>query len=222
MQGIIYILRNKINGKCYVGQTTRDPHKRWGENGCNYIVKKKDGKFVHPKFAPAILKHGFDDGFEHIILPTVYKTQEELDAAEIATISKYDSFNNGYNATLGGGNPMAGMTASEESKLKMSEAKKGKKHSEETKLKISEAAKGKKLSEETRKKMSKAKSEETKRKMSESQKGRVVSEETKRKMSEAAKGKLRPKSVEHRQKISEAGKGRTPWNKGLKRNILHE
>ena len=56
-----------------------------------------------------------------------------------------------------------GKPRSEETKKKMSEAKKGnkynlgKKHSEETKKKLSEAAKGKHLSEETKKKLSEAK-----------------------------------------------------------------
>jgi hypothetical protein len=75
-----------------------------------------------------------------------------------------------------------GRTFSEESKRKMSEAKKGKsgpnkgKHfSEEHKRKISEAKKGKHRSEETRKKMSEAK------------KGKHLSEETRKKISETLK-----------------------------------
>ena len=69
--------------------------------------------------------------------------------------------------------------------------------SEETRRKISEAKKGKKLSEETRRKMSEAKkghtrspfSEEHRRKISEAKKGKVRSEETKNKISKAIKGK---------------------------------
>ena len=200
MQGIIYIHRNKINGKCYVGQTIVSPHKRWGENGCGYNTQ--------PKFYNAILKHGWDN-FEHLVLPDIYKTQEELNAAEIATISKYDSFNNGYNATLGGN---SGGKLSEEQKRKISETlkgnipwNKGKVTSEETKRKISETLKG----------------------QIPWNKGKVASEEYKRKMSEAHigktawnKGRPSPKkgkklSEETRRKMSEA-------KKGLKRNILHE
>ena len=179
VQGIIYIHRNKINGKCYVGQTIQSPHTRWGENGCNYIVKKKDGKFAHPKFAPAILKHGFDDGFEHIILPTIYKTQDELDAAEIATISKYDSFNNGYNANLGGDGG-AGMT--------------GKNHTEKTKQKISASLTGRKQSKETCNKKSvsnkgkpKPQSAEHTQKIREARKGYIATKETNNKISDTMK-----------------------------------
>lgn len=118
MTGIIYIHRNKINGKCYVGQTTISPHKRWGENGCNYIEKYKDGKFIQPKFANAILKHGWDN-FEHLLLSDIYTNQEELDAAEIATIAKYNSYIDGYNATLGGGALNKDKVTSEEIKCKI-------------------------------------------------------------------------------------------------------
>ena len=75
----------------------------------------------------------------------------------------------------------------------------GKHLSEETKKKISDARKGKPKSAETRKKMSEAmkgnkhalgckRSEETKKKMSEAKKGKLISEEHKNKISEANKG----------------------------------
>ena len=91
---------------------------------------------------------------------------------------------------------------SDETKKKMSEARKGRTQSEETRKKISEAKKGRTsnrkgvtLSAETRKKMSEAKkgkklkpfTEEHRRKLSETMKGRIFSEETRRKLSEAAK-----------------------------------
>jgi hypothetical protein len=96
---------------------------------------------------------------------------------------------------------------SEESKLKMSLAAKGKPKSEETKLKMSLAAKGRKRSEEFKLRISqklkgKSKSEETKAKMRQPK-----SEEHKLNMSLAGKGKL--KSEEHKLKISLASKGHT-------------
>ena len=74
--------------------------------------------------------------------------------------------------------------------------------SEETRKKMSEAKKGKKLSEETRKKMSEAKkgehnpfygkthNDKSRKKMTEAKKGHTVSEETRKKISEAKKGKI--------------------------------
>ena len=60
-------------------------------------------------------------------------------------------------ALKGKNNPMYGKHHSEETKKKMSEARKGRKLSEETKRKLSEALKGRKCSEETKRKMSEAK-----------------------------------------------------------------
>lgn len=88
--------------------------------------------------------------------------------------------------------PMYGKHHSEEAKRKMSESAKGRQFSEETRRKLSEAKKGKgmQFSEETKRKMSEAKkgkyrSEEIKRKISEANKGRHHSEETKRKLSKS-------------------------------------
>lgn len=78
-----------------------------------------------------------------------------------------------------------GKTVSEESRRKMSDAKKGKKRkpfTEDTRRKMSDAKKG-----DNNPFYGKFHSEETKQKMSESHKGRTFSEESRRKMSEAAK-----------------------------------
>lgn len=58
---IIYLHRNKINNKCYVGQTCQKPEQRWGRNGWHYHEQ--------PYFYRAIEKYGWDN-FEHIILET--------------------------------------------------------------------------------------------------------------------------------------------------------
>ena len=115
-----------------------------------------------------------------------------------------------------------GINMSDESRRKISDAKKGntiwlgKHHSEETKLKMSESHKGKSTwnkgkhhSDETRKKMSDAAkgkhhSEAARLKMSESHKGKHHSEETRLKMSESRKGKKF--SEETRRKMSESHK----------------
>lgn len=102
----------------------------------------------------------------------------------------------------------------EESKRKMSEARKGIGHTEETKEKLRLARLGTKHSEETKKKIGTAAkgrpvSEEARKKRSLIHKGKVMSEESRRKMSEAKKGK--PLSEEHKQHIREATiKGDTP------------
>ena len=56
---IIYLHKNKINGKCYVGQTCQKPETRWGTQGQGY----KEQQY----FYRAILKYGWEN-FEHFIL----------------------------------------------------------------------------------------------------------------------------------------------------------
>lgn len=58
---IVYLHRNKINNKCYVGQTCQKPEYRWGKNGWHYHEQ--------PYFYRAIEKYGWDN-FDHIILET--------------------------------------------------------------------------------------------------------------------------------------------------------
>lgn len=129
---------------------------------------------------------------------------------------------------------------SEETKRKMSEAKKGKNRSFEVRKKISEATKkamlnplirkkislamtGKKLSEEHKRKISLATkgkkhlpfSEEHKRKLSESHKGHKISETTRKKMSEIHKkigsGKWLPKEKGEKHWNWQGGKSFEPY-----------
>ena len=122
---------------------------------------------------------------------------------------------------------MKGKHHSEESKKKMSEAKKGEKHpmygkhlSEETRRKISEAEKGK-LTGEKHPFYGKHHSEKTKKKISEAEKGKPRSEETKKKISEARRGEKHPMygkqhTDETKNKTSEAMKGMRWFNNGEK------
>ena len=131
-----------------------------------------------------------------------------------------------YNMT-DGGEGSSGCIPSEESRRKMSDARKGEKHylygkspSEESRRKMSEAHKGRTPSEESRRKMSdthkgKTHTEETRRKISEANKdknhpnyGKTLSEETRRKIGEAHKGKSL--SEETKRKLSEAKKDKNP------------
>lgn len=106
---IVYLHTNKINGKKYVGQTKRQPSKRWC-NGKGYI------KNAH--FYRAILEYGWEN-FEHKILKTNL-TAEEADYWERYYIQKFasSSYLNGYNIELGGN---SSKVITEETKRKMSE-----------------------------------------------------------------------------------------------------
>lgn len=87
---VIYAHKNKINGKYYVGQTSRKPKRRWN-NGNGYIGCRK--------FQEAIEKYGWNN-FEHIILCECDKN--EADFLEEQFIKYFDSVDNGYNVSYGG------------------------------------------------------------------------------------------------------------------------
>ncbi len=121
----VYMHVNKVNGKTYVGITSAKPQRRWRNDGSGYIGCEY--------FYRAIQKYGWDN-FEHIIL-FKNKTKEEAEQLEVLFIKILLSNNRIYGYNISGGGNSTG------------------KISEETKLKISKAKKGKKLSEEARKSM---------------------------------------------------------------------
>lgn len=93
----IYLHRNKINNKIYIGQTIQSLNGRW-KNGKGYNEKNQ------PYFYYAIQKYGWDN-FEHIILEQNENwTQEELNIKEKEYIAKYQANNPqyGYNISEGG------------------------------------------------------------------------------------------------------------------------
>lgn len=148
----IYMHKNKINGKVYIGQTCKPLKIRWRKDGSGY---KGCTKFYN-----AILKYGWDN-FEHIILQ-VDLTQDEANRIEAELIKQYDATNDryGYNIRPGGQNH----TLSQETKDKISKTKLAQCNhmSEKQKQRMREGYKGKgnpyygrKHSEETRAKMRK-------------------------------------------------------------------
>ena len=141
-------------------------------------------------------------------------TEQEAKDLEIELIAKHGRIDLGEGYLINrtdGGEGTNGYIASEETRRKMSESRKGIPRTEETKRKISEAQKGKTKTEETRRKLSevnkgKIVTEETKRKISEAAKERIFTEETMIKMSESRKGI--PHTEESRRKMSKAYKNR--------------
>lgn len=100
MIGVIYIFRNVINNKCYVGKTI-NPDARFKQH-----LYESNGK-SNSKFHLALRKYSIDN-FEYDI---IYQTDniedidllnDELNKMEIFYISYFDSYKNGYNMTLGG------------------------------------------------------------------------------------------------------------------------
>jgi group I intron endonuclease len=166
----------------------------------------------NPYWHNIVNKHGYTINIIHTDISW-------KDACEIEKelIAKYGRKNLGLGNLVNctdGGDGILGLVHSEETRQKMSEARKGEKnhmfgktHSEETRQKLSEAGRG-----EKHRMFGKTHSEETRNKISEAQKGKTHSKESRQKMSEARKGEKhylfgKTHSKESRQKISEAQKG---------------
>ena len=158
---IVYIHTNKINGKKYVGITSKTCEERW-RNGRGY---KRC-----PLFDKAIKKYGWN-GFDHEIVASNL-TQGEAEDMEKSLIAEFQTTNPefGYNLSEGGhapplseetkqkisqalrgeNNPMFGHQYSEEEKERLHQKMSGANHprygvtlSDDTRQKISQAHKGK-------------------------------------------------------------------------------
>lgn len=93
--GYIYKITNLINQKGYIGLTRRKPETRWYEH-FNTCYGSKGQKFhIHN----AILKYGWVN-FSFEILEEV--AEDEINERERYWIQYYNTYDNGYNETLGG------------------------------------------------------------------------------------------------------------------------
>ena len=126
MYGVIYKLTNKINGKPYVGQTTRTPEERFIDH--KYCQTSNIGR--------AIRKYG-EENFTIEVLEEC-ETKEQLNEREIFWIAFFNCMvPNGYNVAEGG---QGNWERTPESIAKMS--RKGKHHTEESKAKIAASLMG--------------------------------------------------------------------------------
>lgn len=146
--GIIYKIENLVNGKVYIGQTTRNFHKRYGGDGIEGVYKyhknyKSKGKCYNEHLLKSIEKYGFKN-FKVSERFDVAFSKKELDIKERTYIDLFKSTNglHGYNNKEGGSHG---------------------KHTEATKRKISmlqtgelNHSYGKKRTKETREKMRQA------------------------------------------------------------------
>lgn len=195
----IYKIVNKLNGKVYIGQCINSV-----ESTLNYYGS---GKIIRA----AINKYG-KDAFEKTILE-VCNTREELNKKEIEYIEKYDSVATGYNISTGGNGGNLGETVNKKISETVKRLWKSGHYdsvdwsnkppvSEKTRHLLSIANLGrpgpwkdKKLSEEHRKNIGIG------------SRNAFMREEVKNNFLRAIR------SDEHRKKLSESLRGKTPWNK---------
>lgn len=96
MKAYIYFIINKITGERYVGQTTNFARRK-----NEHLSQLKDKTHINKKLQNAWNKYGENNFIvEKIQYDNISK--EELNNEEIKYIKQYDSYNNGYNLTIGG------------------------------------------------------------------------------------------------------------------------
>jgi group I intron endonuclease len=113
MKGVIYCYHCIATRKKYIGKTIHEERRK--------VRHKYDSKKgIENKFYRAVKKYGWDQ--------FIYGIIEECDVnvlgeQEVFYIDYFDTYNNGYNSTLGG-DGISGFSPSEESKKRMSESAK--------------------------------------------------------------------------------------------------
>lgn len=182
----VYKLTNIINNKIYFGVTKGDPEARWNKgNGYkhNPIFYNDIQKYGWDNIKKEVLIE-LEDKDQALLLESQlmkeYNTTDSEFGYNILAKKEFNITNKEYckkisKLTSGKNNPMFGKAWTEN---QIKNSKFTGHHTEETKLKISKANKGKIVSKETREKLS------------QSLKGRKYSEETIKKMSEAAKNRV--------------------------------
>lgn len=106
-KNIVYICKNLINGKVYIGETKDSLYNRWvGNNKLShkgvYEYNKESNRILYR----ALRKYGLEN-FEVSVLEENFKTEEERKNSETKWIEKFNSFVgydkcNGYNMNTGG------------------------------------------------------------------------------------------------------------------------
>jgi group I intron endonuclease len=225
--GGIYIIRNRINNKEYVGSSI----KSFGSRFNNHLADLRTNTHVNAILQNSWNKYG-EDNFEFIILEVLPNDNTLILDREQYWI---DTLNPVLNINKIAKN-RTGMKHTEEVRLKMSNSHKGKKFSKKHRENISNSNKGRTVTEETRNKIStgnkgKKRSKtyitnlsirmklymsdpKNRLKASKSHIGLKCSEETKRKMSAIRKGKT--PSIETISKIRESLLNR---DKGVKLTV---
>jgi group I intron endonuclease len=216
----LYLVRNTVNGKGYVGITTQPLHSRWQRH---YSNAKTGGAQA---LARAIRKYG-KEAFTVKMLAEA-PDWDALLVMECAAIEAYSTFaptGHGYNLTLGGEGAL-GRILSEESRQKISLGKLGQPVSPETREAVGRRHRGMPKSLEQRQKMSESQlgtknhnygkvfSLELRQKLSEMRQGRPISQAQHDAMMAEVTGK--PKSEGTKQKLREQAlerfaEGQHPW-----------
>lgn len=129
----IYKIKNLINDKIYIGKT----EVRFVERYWNHVWKLNNRSHDNKYLEKSWWKYG-DTNFVFEVVH-ILDNDEDINNLENYYIELFDSFNNGYNLTMGG-EGKRGYVTSDKAKMIIGAKNKinnlGKKHSEETKIKM--------------------------------------------------------------------------------------
>ncbi len=208
----VYCIICSVSGKWYVGKST-DIRRRWRKHKSDL----NKGEHKNPHLQSAWLKYG-EESFEFSILALA--SADELVVKE----QEYMDLCRGENIKLYNFRDAIGVWHSDESKAKMSAAKKGKKLSDKHRLSLSIAHSKRLHTDEEKEKISTSlRTSEAFKRYTESRKGKKATDEHRQRISNALKGRVhseehkanfsavmtgRPLTDSHRAAISAAGKGR--------------
>lgn len=210
----IYRITNKINGKSYIGQTTKTPEIRFHQH---FLKSKKSNTLL----SKAIRKYGIEN-FELEILEKIEDEKISLDEREKYYIKFYETYMNGYNLTEGGNlfDENSNPVYKEECRKKISEKLKQNTYWKSEKFKLQRKIKWTGENNPAKKEINRIKSSirakennvskrpEVKEKIRQKSIGRIPSDATRKKMSENNgrywKGRKVPQYI-----IDAASKGRS-------------
>lgn len=111
--GSIYIIKNTVNDKVYIGQTTMTVHERFMTHMKPSTAKIKRNY----KLYNAVLKYGRDKFYVETLEENI--PLSKLNETEIRYITKYDSYNDGYNSSKGGDGRIINIIDNEEELLQL-------------------------------------------------------------------------------------------------------
>ena len=174
----IYKIQNKINGKQYIGQTSKSFKKRYW----SHLWNLRNNSHHNIKLQKQFNKYG-EENFVFQVVEAV-KDKSTLNELEKKYIKDFDQIQKGYNIQTGG-------TDIDLTKYIQSETRKRVGEKNQKRMK------GRKLSEETKKRMRESSrhlspQEKTIESVRNYMKNRVVSDETKKKLSEINTGENSP------------------------------
>lgn len=93
--GTIYIVKNNINDKVYIGQTIQQVKKRWHQH-LKDARKGKTNMLIHR----AMNKYGIEHFHYEVLEENI--SIDDINEKELYYIKEYDSINKGYNMCPGG------------------------------------------------------------------------------------------------------------------------